>query len=686
MTHKFKSLSAKIILTIVALVAVAFVADFALTQSISASVHQRTAELTDQMRQAISEKDGEIEALLSRMLTATGEQQKLSHDLTTAQLTSESEHKESFLNGTRYGVSMSVASLVSNAMMSGDATAAQDTIDILLENEQVAAINLWRADGKLAFRDNKTIRAVNTYTESDAFEFRDEMEPVKIPQERQKAFSRAVKNHSNHESVDGQFEDEDGNIIPVTYSYFMLNNDDACLGCHEESDAPRGIVEVAMPNAELLALKQNSAQLLEDLAMKEAIDAARLSAKNKAEQAIVAENTKRYTAALQLTDQEIAAAQKNAKWTSIASKAFFFVSMLAILLFALQRLLTKPLSNMTRAMRRLARNDLDVKIPAEDRTDEIGAMSQALAIFKSNAEERLRLEAEAGANMKAQQRRQTQIDDLLQQFRAEVQTCLQTVSSSADQLQSSATSLNSISSNTSDRAQSANEASGHSAQNVQMVADASTEMTNSIDEIGQQVNRTNELVASVSNEAQATDAKVAGLASAAQQIGQVVDLIRDIAEQTNLLALNATIEAARAGEAGRGFAVVAAEVKDLASQTGKATEDIAQRVQAIQTETTDSIEAIRSIAGKMGEISEYTIAISTAVHEQNASTAEISRNIQEAALGTQNIVSNISEVASSTEETRNSANAVEDASQTVANVAQNMRRVIDEFLEKVAAA
>lgn len=686
MTHKFKSLSAKIIITIVVLVAIAFISDFTLTQSISASVHERTAQLTNQMRQAIKEKDSEIEALLSRMLTATEDKQKLHHDLAATRMRSESEHKESFLNGTRYGVSMSVASLVSNAMMSGDATAAQDTIDILLENEQVAAINLWRADGNLAFRDNKTIKAVNTYTESDAFELRDVMEPVKIPASRQKAFATAIANHSNHESVDGALEDDEGNTIPVTYSYFILENDSACLGCHEESDEPRGIVEVAMPNTELLALKKSSAEMLADLEMKESIDNARLAAKNKAEQAIVAENTNRYTAALELTDQEIAKAQINTKWTSIGSKIFFFLSMLVILLFALQRLLTKPLSNMTSAMRRLAKNDLDIEIPAENRKDEIGAMSQAVAIFKANAQERLRLEAEASTNMEAQQQRQAQIYNLLCQFRAEVQTCLQTVATSADQLQASATSLNSISTNTSNRAQSANQASGHSAQNVQMVADASSEMTNSIDEIGQQVNHTNELVASVSTEAQATDAKVAGLASAAQQIGQVVDLIRDIAEQTNLLALNATIEAARAGDAGRGFAVVAAEVKDLASQTGKATEEIALRVQTIQSETTDSVEAIRSIAGKMGQINDYTVAISTAVHEQNASTANISHNIQEAAQGTQDIVANISEVASSTEETRNSANAVEEASQTVATVAQDMRRVIDEFLDKVAAA
>ena len=219
-----------------------------------------------------------------------------------------------------------------------------------------------------------------------------------------------------------------------------------------------------------------------------------------------------------------------------------------------------------------------------------------------------------------------------------------------------------------------------------MMAAASTEMTSSIEEIGQQVIRTNDLVMTASDEAKETDRKVAGLASAAEKIGEVVSLIKAISEQTNMLALNATIEAARAGEAGRGFAVVAAEVKDLASQTGKATEDITSRVQTIQESTGDSVEAIRSIAAKMGEISQYTTAISAAVQEQNASTNEISLNIQQAAEGTKEIVQNISEVASSTEETKSSADEVQAASATVAAVATDMRNIIDDFLKKVAAA
>ena len=211
-------------------------------------------------------------------------------------------------------------------------------------------------------------------------------------------------------------------------------------------------------------------------------------------------------------------------------------------------------------------------------------------------------------------------------------------------------------------------------------------MSASINEISEQVTNANNLAASAADQARETDAKVGSLSVAAQKIGEVIAIIRDIAEQTNLLALNATIEAARAGEAGKGFAVVASEVKELANQTGKATEEISGQIANIQSETNDSVEAIQSISQKMGEITEFITAIAAAVDEQAASTSEISRNVQEAAVGTEDVSNNISMASQSVEETSASANQVLEASKQVSSEAHSMRNVVDEFLTKVSAA
>lgn len=682
----FRSLSAKIIAAIFTLVAFAFIADTLLTRTISSSVNERTEALTGKMRDIVEAKDQQIKSLLSGLLQSKEGNQELSHDLAAKELKSETEHKAAFLEGTRNGISMSVASLVSSAMMSGDAEAAVDQIDVLLENEQIAAINLWRADGELAFRDNKSIKEVNRFVESDAYDLRDEEPAIAIPANRKAVLDQALKKDSNLESLEAVLKDEDDNPVSVTYSYFILKNDEDCQGCHDPKEQVRGVLEVAVSNEELLALRAKSETLIKELDQKLQDEQATLVNASNTEREKVAAQTKQYTAELDAANKSLIETREDASMMSMGSKLFFFLLTIAILAIALKKVLTKPLHHLTSVMLRLAKNDLTVEATECHRNDEIGSMSQAIAIFKDNALERQKLEQESELHLQQQQERQVRIDALLNDFRSKIQQSLETVSARADVMRQSATSLNGLSTATSERAHSVNEASSHSAENVQMMAAASTQMTSSIAEIGQQVHRTNDLVTAASDEAKQTDTKVAGLASAAEKIGEVVSLIRDISEQTNLLALNATIEAARAGDAGRGFAVVAAEVKDLAAQTGKATEDIAGRIQAIQSSTDDSVDAIRSIATKMTEISEYTTAISAAVQQQNASTNEISHNIQQAAEGTREIVTNISEVATSTEETKNSALEVENASTTVAHVATEMRDVIDDFLEKVAAA
>jgi methyl-accepting chemotaxis protein len=221
--------------------------------------------------------------------------------------------------------------------------------------------------------------------------------------------------------------------------------------------------------------------------------------------------------------------------------------------------------------------------------------------------------------------------------------------------------------------------------NVETAAVAADELTGSIGEIGRQLSLTTDIVRAAVGEAKGTNEQIAALAQAAQKIGDVINLIRTIAGQTNLLALNATIEAARAGEAGKGFAVVAAEVKSLAVQTAKATEDIAQLIMAVQGATSGAVAAIGRIATRMREIDSCATAMSPAVEEQNAATAEISQNVAGAADGAKLVVSVLSEVAGAATDTRHSAQSVLEASQAVKAAASELRREVEGFLASVAA-
>jgi methyl-accepting chemotaxis protein len=288
------------------------------------------------------------------------------------------------------------------------------------------------------------------------------------------------------------------------------------------------------------------------------------------------------------------------------------------------------------------------------------------------------------ASLEEQEQRRSAVDAAIRSFREGVQEVLKVVHESAAAMKSTASELSKSSGATSQRAGAAGNTSNEASSNVETAAAAADELLGSIGEIARQLGQTADIVRLANGEADATNKQIAGLAQAAQKIGDVVDLIRDIAEQTNLLALNATIEAARAGEAGKGFAVVAAEVKSLAVQTAKATEEISAQISAVQDSTGSAVTAIGAIATRMQEINRHTASVATAVDQQRAATEEISRNVAGAAGATKMIVSVLTEVSDAANQTSASTRTVVDASEAVEMAAVRLGSEVDDFLAKVA--
>jgi methyl-accepting chemotaxis protein len=358
----------------------------------------------------------------------------------------------------------------------------------------------------------------------------------------------------------------------------------------------------------------------------------------------------------------------------------------ALIGFTVTRSITRPVAGMTQAMGTLAGGDTTVEIPARGRKDEIGRMAAAVQVFKENMLEtdRLRQEQEAAKQRSEAERRQAMLD-LAAKFESSVGGVVEAVSAAAAELQSTAESMSATAEETSRQSTVVAAASEQTTQNVQTVASATEELSASIGEIGNQVTESNRIVGEAVRQASETTAQVQSLSEAAQRIGDVVRLINDIAGQTNLLALNATIEAARAGEAGKGFAVVASEVKTLATQTAKATDEIAGQVRAIQEATSSSAQAIDAITQTIGRVNEISTTIASAVEQQGAATQEISRNVQQAAQGTTEVSSNIGGVTRAAQDTGAAATQVLGAATELGKNGALLKAQVEEFLRTVRA-
>ncbi|SON54513.1 Methyl-accepting chemotaxis protein 4 [Hartmannibacter diazotrophicus] len=383
--------------------------------------------------------------------------------------------------------------------------------------------------------------------------------------------------------------------------------------------------------------------------------------------------------------QSASTSQTSSTWTMMATVVGALVLACAIA-FALTRIIAGPISGLTGAMRRLADGDTDIDINTSERRDEIGGMLAAVRVFRDNAVERLHLAEATEREQAARATRQQRVDALIADFRGEIEELVSAVSSNANQMETTARDLNNIAEEAVQRTGVATNASDDASSSVQTVAAAAEEMAASIAEISRQVEIATKTVDAASRNAQITNDKIAGLAEAATRIGDVVSLIQAIAEQTNLLALNATIEAARAGEAGKGFAVVASEVKSLANQTGKATEEIAAQIHAIQQSTSEAVSAIREITATMGEVDSSTGAIAHSIIEQGNATSEISENAQRAAAGTERAVHETGALSRVVGETTQSAAQVLEVSRDVNEQAANLKQSVERFIANVLAA
>ncbi|GHU05101.1 methyl-accepting chemotaxis protein [Alphaproteobacteria bacterium] len=348
--------------------------------------------------------------------------------------------------------------------------------------------------------------------------------------------------------------------------------------------------------------------------------------------------------------------------------------------------LVRPIRTVIASLESLAHDNLSITITGADRKDEIGDIARTALVFRDNLQGAKKLREQQAVHERQIQERAARMEALTRNFDQSVSSIVNTLSSATAELEASSQSMTrtaEISGHQVDNTVSAIEIS---TSGVASVATAAEELAASIREISRQVGQCSEQAQAASEEANHTNETIKGLADTSAKIGEVVNLINSISSQTNLLALNATIEAARAGEAGKGFAVVANEVKSLANQTGRATDEIAAQIGAVQAETLRAVEAIGRIVSRISDVREFTIGISSAVEEQTAATAEISRNVQQVSAASSDVSANIEKVAEATNETSTASGQVFASSQSLARESELLKGIVTTFLAEVRAA
>jgi methyl-accepting chemotaxis protein len=397
--------------------------------------------------------------------------------------------------------------------------------------------------------------------------------------------------------------------------------------------------------------------------------------------------------AVQSTAEELKTST-NALLASARSRLILHMSIALIVIAAavglsqlVLRIIRRLLGDLTQAMRALAHNDLSIEVPSRDRGDEIGVMAQTVEVFKQNAISMRRMEEnQAHLAERAAMEKRTAIRQLADAFEAEILGFVETISAAASRLQKNAETVGWAASDISTRSQSMANAAEGAIASAQGVATSTAELSSSINEIGQQASAAAKTSADAVALSGATGTIAEELGVAARRIGEVIGLIQKVASQTNLLALNATIEAARAGEAGKGFAVVATEVKNLAGQTARATEEITAQIKGIQDRTSEVLASIQATSATINEINNISVIIASAVDEQRYTTDKIAHRAEQAAQGSQQISLNIDNVSQGTAETGRALAEIVQSAQALGEKAESLRKGANKFIERVKTA